>query len=301
MFSPSLPSTSPSSVNDPAQAWDTTADAVTSVTTGPLTGGQSSAAIQACGREIEQAGHLSSSTKHGALQLLSTLATQGCVAIAEGAEPRKAAVAVQWAMERTLPGTEVIMTPDRPTPFRKYGQTDIDEAQLARAHALMDRYKRMDPLYLVFCHEGPASLEEDPIYSRDILKPAQRDNLPLFEVWLGGSKSHFPSALSGAFILSPQGPEPAIFAIRAAQVDKTRAGAALTLWWAQARSASGETGTAAPSTVGDTRKAAAEQIHPHISPAFNNTLDDWTSYLQNQTLQPITRVLGRDAALLDRR
>lgn len=299
MWSSSLPPASPSTVNDPVQPWDTPADAVPAAASRSLGLHHCSAAIQTCGREIEQAKHLSASTKNGALQLLTTLATQGCVEVSEGPEQRKEVGAIQWAMERTLPGTEVIMTPARPTPFRTYGQEGVDPAQAARADALTARFHRNERLCLVFCHPEKASQDPDPVYCKEILKPAQAAGLPLVEIWLG-PQAHFPQELSGAFILSPHGPAPAIFAVRAAQVDKPDKNKALTLWWAQAPSLSGPAGTAVPSAGSGSMAAADGVMRPPVSPAFQKVLDDWYSYLSSPGMLPITQELGPHAAMMTR-
>lgn len=295
MWSSPLNPASHSPAHDPAQLWDTSANAVSAAASGSVDLHHCSAAIQACGREIEEAQHLSQATKTGALRLLHTLGTQGTVQVPEGTEQRKQAGAVQWAMERTLPGTEVIMTPELASPFRTLGNPGVDPAQTARLDALKARFHRMQPLYLIFCHEGIASRPDNAVYSETILKPAQREGLPLYEIWLSGNRNHFPHALSGAFILSPNSSEPAIFAIRAAQFDKTQPGAALNLWWSQAPARSG---SAVPAAGDPSPAKAARLSDPHISEAFSDVLLDWSSYLESQSQQQITELLGPDAAMM---
>lgn len=295
MWSSPVNPASLSAVHDPAPLGDASADAVSAADSGLVTLHRCSATLQNCGRDIEEAGHLSQATKAGALRLLHTLGTQGTVQVPEGIEQRKQAVAVQWAMERQLTGTEVIMTPELASPFRTLGDPGVDPAQTARADALQARFRRMEPLYLIYCHEGPASRPDNPVYSETILKPAQRERLPLHEIWLGGNKTHFPLALSGAFILSPNSPEPAIFAIRATQFDKTNPDSALTLWWAQAPARSG---SVVPAAKLPSPATAASLNDPPVSEAFSEVLMDWSTYLERQTGQTITEILGPDAAMM---
>lgn len=295
MWSSPVNPASLAAAHHPAPLGDASADAVSAADSGSVNLHHCSATIQDCGRDIEEAGHLSQATKAGALRLLHTLGTQGTVQVPEGKEQREQAVAVQWAMERTLPGTEVIMTPELASPFRTLGDPGVDPAQTARLDALKARFHRMQPLYLIFCHEGPASRPDNAVYSETILKPAKREGLPLYEIWLSGNRNHFPHALSGAFILSPNSAEPAIFAIRAAQFDKTNPGSALTLWWAQAPARSG---SAVPAADLPSSATAASLNDPPVSKAFKDALMDWSTYLERLTGQTITQVLGPDAAMM---
>lgn len=294
----SLQPTGPFTVNDASRASDASASTVSVVSGTPPGFEHCSVAIQACAREIEQAPHLPTPTRSGALLLLSTLARQGRVNVTESPQARQEIGAVQWAMERTLPGTEVILTPDLPTPFRTYGKSNVAPAQAARAVALIDRFQRGDPLYMAFHHEGKASEEDNPVYSREVLRPAERANCPVYEIWLGGAKSEFPHELSGAFILSRTAQEPAIFAVLAAQVDKVRAGTPLRLFWAQEPSASGPGAGAVPSATGATTSSAPSLFRAHLHPDFAALLDDWSSYLAGKSQRPITQVIGKDAAMI---
>lgn len=215
------------------------------------------------------ASHLSPETRAAALTMLTALATHGCVQVPEGDSARKSAVAgIQWAMETTLRGTEVIVTPERATPLRTIGDADRPEAQRVRADALQARFHRGDALHLVFCQDGQGTPEEDAAYRGLVLIPALEEHLPLREHVLPMTRSRFPPALSGAFIVSADTPATA-FAIRAAQADKLGSPPCLTLWW----------------------------LTPGLG-AGNDVLGEWGGFLEMQTGRPMQALLGDAAASL---
>lgn len=204
--------------------------------------------------------------------MLSSLATDHRVQVPEGEDLRKQAVAgIQWAMETTLRGTEVIVTPERATPLRTIGDAHRPEAQRVRADALQARFHRGDPLHLVFCCDGQGTPDEDAAYRRKVLIPAREEGLPLMEHVLPLSRARFPLGLSGAFILSTPEDGPVAFAIRAAQADRIGSATCLTLWW------------------GDPNGSDCQDI-----------LREWGRFVEDRTGQTLPSLLGAAAASLPR-
>ncbi len=228
--------------------------------------------IAACRRALASAQHLSPATRAAALEMLSSLAAQHRVQVPDADDTRKQAVAgIQWAMETTLEGTEVIVTPERATPLRTIGDAHRPEAQRVRADALQARFHRGDPLHLVFCRDGQGTPQEDAAYRRAVLDPAREQGLPLKEHVLPLLRAAFPPGLSGAFIVSAQDGGPVAFAIRAAQADKIGTTPCLTLWW------------------GDPNGAASHEV-----------FQEWGQFLETQTGQSLGKLIGTAAAPLPR-
>ncbi|WP_124668601.1 hypothetical protein [Burkholderia sp. Bp8986] len=153
--------------------------------------------------------------------LLEMLATDGVVEVPDTDCGRRATVGgIQWAMEASLRGTEYIVTPERPTPFRTHGEEQRAHGQAEREAGLIERVKRGDPLHLVFCREGVGTQMQDATYRREVLERFAVSGM-LQEHYLEYSKDTFPAEHSGALIISFHDDNSFAFAIHAAQVDKT--------------------------------------------------------------------------------
>ncbi|MGU7843747.1 hypothetical protein ACV22V_30270 [Burkholderia sp. AW33-5] len=179
---------------------------------------------------IDGASHLPLEMKAAAKRLLADLRVKGRVQVPDSDFERKQAVGgVQWAMEETLRGVEVIVTPDRPTPFRTHGDSKRGAGQAEREAALVSRLHKGDALHLVFCAGAVGTAEQDAAYRRDIFEPETQSGL-LREHYLPISVDAFPKERSGAAILSLLDGKQFAFAIRAAQVDKASNATSLSLY-----------------------------------------------------------------------
>ncbi|WAC71506.1 hypothetical protein OU995_18205 [Roseateles sp. SL47] len=233
--------------------------------------------ISAACHRLQHAPHLAHDEREAARRLLIELGQSGHVQIPEGDRQRRQAVAgVQWAMEACLEGPEVIITPERATPFRTHGDATRLEAQQVRERALLERLRRGDPLHLVFCRDGVGTPAQDAAYRHDILFPARQASEPLHEHLLSLDQQHFPAPMSGALIVASNAGEPIGFAIRAAQINKASTAHALTLWWGPVRTD--------PSAASSLRAAT-----PHGGPqphadgeriALESIMAQWSDFLQ---------------------
>ncbi|WP_368565638.1 hypothetical protein [Pseudoxanthomonas sp. UTMC 1351] len=180
---------------------------------------------------LDAAPHLGARTA-SAKTLATELMRSGYVQVPETEHVRWDAVAgVQWAMERTLDGTQFIVTAERATPFRTHGDDPQAPAQYARKLGLLARLNRGDPLHLVFCQDGVGTAQQDAAYRLDILQRYGPDSgLPVLqEHALPWGKADFPDAASGAFILGGAG-SPA-FAVHAAQAQHADEGRSIELFF----------------------------------------------------------------------
>lgn len=262
-----------------------------------------------------------------ALHMLCELAECGQAVVHAGdAEGMKAAEAVLYAMERVMPGTELIMAPDRPRPLRNIGDPDASQEDRARAEALLGRVMRNSPLHLVFCHDDKVTLTQKLAYSlefirhantrtdgrRDRAQPLSQELVHTFEQGLtqnytkpaGGhrspvreptqhvlsvSRSEFPQDLHGVLILKDGWPDVEVFAMHSAPTHPTGSSRSLVLRWAQSQCPS-QAGTDTPSSQQDDTPTVASDV---ADPALKCVLEKWASLLAKHGAPDLSAMLVR--------
>jgi hypothetical protein len=239
--------------------------------------GSAAQLISAACHRLQHAPHLAHDEREAARRLLIELGQSGHVQIPEGDRQRRQAVAgVQWAMEACLEGPEVIITPERATPFRTHGDATRLEAQQVRERALLERLRRGDPLHLVFCRDGVGTPAQDAAYRHDILFPARQASEPLHEHLLSLDQQCFPAPMSGALIMASNAGEPIGFAIRAAQINKASHAQSLMLWWGPVRGCPSVGRSLRTETPHD-----EPQPHAESEPiALENIMAQWSDFLR---------------------
>jgi hypothetical protein len=145
----------------------------------------------------------------------------------------RAVAGVQWAMERAMTGVQFIVTAERATPLRTYGDDPQAPEQRVRRDGLLGRLDQGQPLHLVFCADGIGTAEQDHAYHRDIWSRygAASGTPVLYEHLLPWPTADFPPLVSGAFILSGGDADSRAFAIRATQAQQTDSGRSIELFY----------------------------------------------------------------------
>jgi hypothetical protein len=173
---------------------------------------------RACSEEITRARHLEPAEKAEAQRLLSTLFATGAVTVPDPFQRTPAVAGIQWAMERSLQGHEIIVTQLLCTPLRTLGEAGAPPAQKARADALIERLEDQYPLRLVYCADGGGNCSQA---GEALLADSDRRFIDLLRIdRLSYPPADFDPKYSGAVILGSGALGPIAFAIQAAQADK---------------------------------------------------------------------------------
>lgn len=242
--------------------------------------------------------HLSPPTLNAAFEMLCELAEHGNVVVQPGDTLRMAAAqAVLWVMEEYMPGTELIMGPDRPSPLRTIGDPDATAEDQARAKILLGRLRRNSALHLVFCRDGEADIRRNamnrlplgraPVRQQLQVPPAPR--VPSEHV-LPLPRSTFPPHRSGVLIMDSQWTQAAFFAMHSMPAHPNGTSRALVLRWAQGQSPS-QAPAGPPSSNGRPPRMVASDV---ADPAFKLVLQDWADFLNSIGAQGVTAEMVRD-------
>lgn len=235
--------------------------------------------------------HFSPATVRAALSMLCELGERGQVVLAPGDTPgMNAAEAILWVMEWIMPGTEVIIGSDRPSPLRTVGDPAASPEDQARAKVLLQRIKKNSPLHLVFCHDGEGTPAQKQAYAKAIHKNAEKTKLMPHEHVLPLSRSAFPHHLSGVLILNggwtEAGVESEVFAMHTAPTSPTGSSRALVLRWAHGQASVSSLSSETPAT----RMVASDVADP----GFKRALALWASFLSSNGMQDLSAKLVRD-------
>lgn len=243
--------------------------------------------------------------------LLCDLAEYGRVVVPAGDKPgMEAAEAALWALESCMPGTELIIGPDRPSALRAVGEPTAEPQDEARAFALLRRIRSGSWLHLVFCHDGKGTPAQEQAYREKLHQNAQpssahlggrRPYLPgvqsikgtYFEPkdhLLSMSRSEFPQDLSGVLILPEAGPKQEVFALHSEQANPMTSSRSLVLRWASGPWPS-QTWTCLQTGRGSPQQVVASDV---ADPSLKRVLDQWASFLASNGAQEVRDMLVRD-------
>lgn len=251
--------------------------------------------------------HLSRPTLHAAFEMLFELAERGKVVVPPGDDLGMAAAqAVLWVMEECMPGAELIMGPDRPSPLRTLRDPDATAEDKARAKMLLGRLRRNSELHLVFCRDGEGTVAQAKAYRAEIRRnamdpftlgsapvrkrrqPQPAPHVPREHV-LSMSRSAFPQHLSGVLIMDSQWTEAAFFAMHSVPADLAGASRSLVLRWAR-----GHSPLQAPASPQLSQGRPTPMVASDVAdPAFKLVLQEWAHFLDKIGAQDVSAQLVR--------
>ena len=167
---------------------------------------------------IDKAEHLDINTKENTKKLFNDLIKEKSITINDFNANRDLAVAgIQYGMESVLAGTEYIITPTLPTPFKN----PFNKMQMARKEILEKRLetKKVHLFFYKIDKENTEYTEQYNKYKQTtFLKHGENDNPTLFEHQLDLDNEMLAN-FSGAIILNPDGDSFIIEACQAKQAN----------------------------------------------------------------------------------